>query len=133
MESCVFCQIIEGKVNAYILDETDNVIVIMSLENHPIIVTKKHIPNIYSLDNKNASAVIIEAVKIAKAIKKALKCDGVNIIQSNEAVAGQDVFHFHLHIKPRFQGDDIILSWDNKPVSDELRFETVGKIKAAFD
>ena len=133
MDNCIFCQIVNRKDEAYIVDETDSTMVFMSLENHPIVITKEHISNIYSLDDKSASAVMIEAVKIAKAIKKALKCDGVNIIQSNETAAGQDVFHFHLHIKPRFQGDNIILSWDNKPVSDKSRAETVEKIKAAFN
>lgn len=132
MKNCVFCQIVERKVNAYILDETDSVIVFMSLENHPMVVTKKHISNIYLLDDLTASAIMIEAVKIAKAVKNALKCDGVNIVQSNEVAAGQDVPHFHLHVKSRLNGDKVILSWSLKRKSDEVRRKTAEIIKKAL-
>ena len=129
MKDCIFCQIIKKRANVHIVDENENVIVFMSLENHPIIVTKKHIPNIYLLDNKIASDVMIETVKIAKAVKKAFKCDGVNIIQSNGIAAGQDVFHFHLHVKPRLYKDKVVLSWNNQIKSDKMRKKMSEAIK----
>lgn len=129
MKDCVFCKIINKEVPALILDENESVIVFLSLENHPLIVPKKHIKDIYELDEISGNAVIREAVKIANAAKKSLRCDGINLISSNEQVAGQDIFHFHLHIKPRWKSDSVTLSWSTETVSKEEREKTANKIK----
>lgn len=100
--TCIFCKIINREVPAYILDENEEVIVFMSLENHPLIVTKKHIPDIYTLDEKSGKEVMKESIKIAKAVKKSLVCDGIYVTQANEPAGGQDVFHYHMHIYPRW-------------------------------
>lgn len=102
MENCTFCKIIDRKIPGHILAENDNVIVFLSLENHPLIVPKKHIPDIYSLDNELGAEIMKESIKIAKAVKQGLKCDGVYVTQANEPAAGQDVFHYHMHIYPRW-------------------------------
>src|SRR5581483_2403049 len=102
---CIFCKIIAGQVPAQIIEQNEEVIVFLSLQNHPLVVTKKHLENIYQLDEKLGDAVMRETIKIAKAVKKGLKPDGINLIQNNEPASGQDVFHFHLHIKPRWQKD----------------------------
>jgi histidine triad (HIT) family protein len=132
METCIFCKIIKKEAPAYILDENEDIIVFLSHENHPLVVTKRHIQDIYSMDEKSASAVMIEAVKIAKAVKLGLKCDGVSIVQSNEPAAGQDVFHFHLHIKPRWHNDTTALRWDSRKVSPQNLEVTEEKIKQAL-
>ena len=129
MEECIFCKIIRKEVSAYIIDENEDVIVFLSHENHPLVVTKRHIPDIYTMDEKSASAVMMEAVKIAKAVKEGLKCDGVNLVQANEPAARQDVFHFHLHIKPRWLHDTVTLDWDTSKVPSEKLKETRDKIK----
>lgn len=92
-------------------------------------VTKKHIQDIYELDEDLASAVMKEAVKIAKAVKAGLACDGINLVQSNEPAAGQDVFHFHLHIKPRWYDDNVTLNWDTNKVQPNLLEATMEQIK----
>jgi histidine triad (HIT) family protein len=102
MEDCIFCKIIKRKVPGYIIEEDDDIIVFLALEGHPLVVTKKHIPNVYSLDDKSAAAVMKVAVRVSNALKKSLECDGINLIQANEPAARQDVFHFHMHVKPRF-------------------------------
>lgn len=132
MDSCIFCKIISKEIPANIIDENDSVLVILSLENHPLIITKKHIKDIYEMDDVSGAAVMKEAVKISKAVKKALNCEGVNLVQSNEPAAGQEVFHFHLHIKPRWINDDINLHWVIKPIDVETREETTEKIKKAL-
>ena len=132
MSECIFCKIIKGEVPAYILDENEAVIALLSLENHPMIVPKKHIPDIYTLDEETAAAVMVEAVKIARAVKKGVDCDGINLVQANEPAAQQDVFHFHLHIKPRWQQDSVFLRWDTQPAAaTELR-ASLEKIRAAL-
>jgi len=132
MEDCIFCKIINRQIPAYILDENEDVITFLSLENHPLVVPKRHIPNIYSLDDRSASAVMVEAVKIAKAGKEGVGCDGVNLVQANEPAANQDVFHFHLHIKPRWYNDTVILHWNTTKVSPEKLQESMELIKRAL-
>ncbi len=132
MDDCIFCKIIKGEIPASVIDENDQVIVFLSLENHPLVVTKKHIENIYEMDESTGAAVMAEAIKIAKAVKKGMQADGVNLVQANEKAAKQDVMHFHLHIKPRWLNDGVNLDWDTSAVESDLQQKTVDKIKSAF-
>jgi diadenosine tetraphosphate (Ap4A) HIT family hydrolase len=65
-----------------------------------MVVTKAHLPDIYSLPDEVGAAVMREAIKVARALKQALRCDGVYLTQANEQAAGQDVFHYHLDVYP---------------------------------
>ena len=105
-EDCVFCRIASKQVPAYVIDETDQVIVFLSLENHPLVVPKRHIRDIYAMPSDVGACVMEETVRIARAVKEALQCDGIYLTQSNEPAAGQDVFHFHLHVYPCWEGKD---------------------------
>ena len=107
MENCIFCKIINRELPAHIISENDNVIVFLSLENHPLVIPKKHIKNIYELDPETGAEIMKELIKTAKAIKNGLGCDGVYITQANEPAAGQDVLHIHFHVYPRWQAQQI--------------------------
>ena len=112
MEKSVFTKVIDGELPGYIISETDDVVALLSLEGHPLVVPRHPYPDIYALDDEIAAQLMQETVRIARAVQEVTGCDGLNIVQSNGAVAGQDVFHFHIHIKPRFAGDGIVFSWD---------------------
>ena len=73
-----------------------------------------------------------EAIKISKAVKKGLACDGINLVQSNEPAAHQVVFHFHLHIKPRWYKDDVTLHWNADNVGEDILLQTLNKIKQSL-
>lgn len=103
MEHCVFCSIIAGTIPAQIIEETDELIVFVSLENHPLIVPKKHIPDLFSLDEVTASYVAKESRRIATAMRDAMLCDGIYVTQANGAAAGQEVFHYHMHLYPKWE------------------------------
>lgn len=133
MNDCVFCKIISGDIPSQKIDENDDVVVFLSLQNHPLVVTKKHIENIYQMNEKLGEAVIREAIKVAKAVKKGLNPDGVNLIQNNEAASGQEVFHFHLHVKPRWKKDSVKLHFPMDSVSDQEKQTTLEKIKSALE
>lgn len=133
MNDCIFCKIIAHQLPAIVLYENTEVKVFLSLENHPLVVTKKHIKDIYEMDEKLGAAVMRAAVKISKATKKALNPDGINLIQANEPAANQDVFHFHLHIKPRWKNDKVILEWMTDPVDEKEREKTAQKIRKNLD
>lgn len=123
MNNCVFCKIIDKKIPGFIIYEDDVLIVFLSRENHPLIVPKKHIPNIFELDDDTASVIMKKAIRIAKATKNALASDGIYITQTNGEAAGQDVFHYHMHIYPKWN-DQRVLERD-----DEFRKEVMEKIK----
>ena len=129
MENCVFCKIINRQLPGFIIDENDNVIVFLSRENHPLIVPKDHIKDIYELDEGTGHEIMNELVKTAKAVKQGLQCEGVYITQANEAAAGQDVFHIHFHIYPRWQ--DQIMNQTER-VEEAERTTTLEKIKAQY-
>ncbi len=132
MNNCLFCQIANKQTPAYILYENDVVIAFLSLENHPLIVPKKHFPDLSDLEDKYAEEIMKAAVVISKAMRAATGCEGMNLIQSNGVAAGQDVFHFHLHMKPRWQNDDVILKWDTNQVEEKQRVKLCADIKHAL-
>ncbi len=115
--SCIFCEISSGQVPASFVYQSEEVFAIMSLDQpNPykvLVVPHSHIENIYDLTAKDAACIFQATVKIARAIREASGCDGLNLVQSNGRAGQQDVFHFHLHLIPRFYNDSIILSWQN--------------------
>ena len=126
MENCIFCKIINRQLPAFIISENDDVVVFVSKHNDPLVVPKKHIKDIYELDDETGSKVMKELVKTAQLVKKGLECDGVYVTQANESAAGQDVFHIHFHVYPRWQ--DQTKNQVNK-VTDEERQLTQEKLK----
>ncbi len=127
MQGCIFCKIIKREIPGFIIDEDEHLIVLVSLENHPLIVPKQHIQDIFSLDDDTASLIMKKAVQISLATKEALASDGIYITQANGAAAGQDVFHYHMHIYPKWM-DKHILNTDP-----ESRREVMEKIKAQLN
>ena len=99
---CVFCEIISGELPGRIIDQNADVIVFVSLENHPLVVTREHLADIFSLSDRLGAAVMSEATRISRAMRDALAPDGIHLAQSNGAAAGQEVFHYHLHLYPRW-------------------------------
>jgi histidine triad (HIT) family protein len=127
MEDCIFCKIIRREAPGFIIGENEAVIVFLSLENHPLVVTKVHHRDIYGMDAALGGAVMAAAIRVARALKRGLGCDGVLLRQANEAAAGQDVFHFHLHVIPRWTGR-------RKPATDDANKQAMLEtIKAALE
>ena len=115
MSDCIFCKIAGGEIPSSTIYEDDLFRVILDLSpatrGHALILPKNHYRNIFDIDEDIAAKVLVLAKKIAKAMKEALGCDGINIVQNNEEVAGQSVFHFHMHIIPRYQNDGQTILW----------------------
>ncbi len=116
MPDCIFCRIVARQVPADVIAESDDVIVFLSLENHPLVVPKAHVANIYALDDTLAAALMGWTIRVARAIKSGLGCEGVFVAQANERAGGQDVFHLHIHVIPRWQGDPPV--WQFRRVRD---------------
>lgn len=123
--NCVFCQISSGQAPASFVYEDEDVFGIMSLDQpNPykvLVIPRAHIETIYDLSEDQAARIFQAAVKIARAVREASGCEGLNVVQSNGRAGQQDVFHLHVHLVPRFHGDDILMSWRNKRAErDEL-------------
>jgi histidine triad (HIT) family protein len=129
MKDCIFCKIVNREAPSRIISEDENVIVFVSRHNDPLVVPKKHIENIYGLDDETGTAIVKELVRTAKAVKSTFGCEGVYITQASEPAAGQDVFHLHFHVYPRWKEE---AKNQVKIVSDDLRRATMEKIEAAY-
>ena len=133
MDNCIFCKIANGEIPAATLYEDENFRVILDLgpasKGHALILPKFHAANIYELPDEMAAKAMILAKKMATAMTEALKCDGFNIVQNNGECAGQTVFHFHMHLIPRYEGDGVGLNWTPGNLSDEDKEEILHKVK----
>lgn len=113
---CVFCRIIGNEIPSNVLYEDEDFKVILdngpATKGHAILLPKRHFSNLFEMDNHTATKLFPVVVKVAKAMKSALSCSGLNLLQNNGEVAGQTVFHFHLHLIPRYTEDDLNFSWD---------------------
>ena len=115
---CIFCKIVAGEVPATKIYEDSEVLAFMNL--HPtnkgqvLVIPKDHIENIYGFSEEMAARMMLIVKKMAIAVKNGVDADGVNLIMNNEEAAGQQIFHAHMHIIPRFN-DDGLKSW---PASD---------------
>jgi len=133
MDDCVFCKILKGELPAHFVYEDDLVTAFLSLEQpNPykvLVVPRAHVETVYDLTDKQAASIFKATVKIARGVRDASKCEGMNLVQSNGRAGQQDVFHFHLHIVPRFSGDSIVLDWDNTPASPEMLIQFAREIQ----
>ena len=113
---CIFCKINEGEIPSYKIYEDNNVLAFLDItqgtKGHTLIIPKKHIKNIYELDEKTAGEVFAVVPKLSRAIKKAFNPIGLNIVNNNDKPL-QSVFHFHIHLIPRYEDDGMKLSTIN--------------------
>lgn len=113
--NCIFCKIIAGEIPSAIVYEDEDFKAIMDIspaaKGHTIILSKRHYANLFELGDETAARALLVARKIAKAIQEELHCDGMNLLQNNGEAAGQTVFHFHMHLIPRYYKDQVKTTW----------------------
>lgn len=124
---CIFCKIANGEISSATLYEDEDFRVILDLnpasKGHALILPKNHADNLYALPEEAASKVLVLAKNMALKMKKALNCDGLNLVQNNGEIAGQTVFHFHMHLIPRYEGDNVKVGWKPGKLTDEVKEE----------
>ncbi len=115
-DDCIFCKIAAGDIPSNTVYEDERFRVILDLnpasKGHALILPKNHADDLFDLPEEDRAAVLSVAAKVAGAMKKALSCSGINIVQNNGESAGQTVKHFHLHIIPRYDGDSAMVLWN---------------------
>lgn len=131
-EPSIFTKIIRGDVPGYVPYEDNEIAVLVALEGHLLVVPKTQYRDIYELPEEIGAAMMRVAIQMAKTLKAITNCDGINLIQSNEPAAGQEVFHIHLHVKPRYEDDSMTLAWDTSARPSEERAALTEAIKIAL-
>jgi histidine triad (HIT) family protein len=115
MRNCVFCAIVGGREPYAGVDEDEQTLAFMDIApatpGHVLVVPKHHSQDMWDVPEDDAVAVMITARRVARRIQLALKAEGLNLMQATRAAGFQDVFHFHLHVIPRYSGDTIVPPW----------------------
>ena len=133
---CIFCSIVAGDIPATTVYEDEHVFAFMDIApanpGHTLIIPKQHYRNIYDMPAEVGGKIMQAAVLLANAIRTALNPDGLNLFQSNEAAAFQTVFHFHLHLIPRWESDPLGLPWRPSEGDTEEIANIAAKIREAL-
>ena len=130
---CIFCKIAAGEIPSATLYEDEKFRVILDLgpasKGHALIIPKEHYKDLYEIDDQTAADAMVLAKKMVTKLTDVLGCDGYNIVQNNGTCAGQTVFHFHMHMIPRYNGDQVGLGWHVGELSEEDKKEILEKMK----
>ncbi|MCI8300102.1 MAG: HIT family protein [Lachnospiraceae bacterium] len=133
--NCIFCKISGGEIPSKTIYEDDEFRVILDISpatrGHALIIPREHYANLYEMPEDVAGRVMILAKKMAGHMTELLQCDGFNIVQNNGEAAGQTVFHFHMHLIPRYAGDgnEEKLCWNHLELSAEELEDIFRKLK----
>jgi histidine triad (HIT) family protein len=131
---CVFCRILNGEIPSYKVFENDDVLAILDISQatrgHTLIIAKKHYKKLYDVDAALAGNVFSVVPKIANAIKKAYNPIGMNVVVNTEKPL-QTVFHFHIHLIPRYPNDGVDIDFINNAgnTSRDTYVETAARIR----
>ena len=134
MTDCVFCKIVAKQIPATVVHEDEHTLAFMDIgqvnPGHVLVAAKAHAENLYALDDAQAAAVARTSVRVARAIRAAFAPPGLSVYQANGKPAGQTVFHYHLHLLPRHEGDGMELTWPVKNPPRERLEEYAAKIRS---
>lgn len=129
MEDCIFCKIVKGEEKSNKVYETDKILAILDVnpisKGHLLVIPKEHYKDIFDISETILKEIIISIKKISEMVKENLGARGVNILHASREEAQQSVFHFHIHLVPRYK-DDGLDTWPKSEYK-ELNFEEVAK------
>lgn len=131
-ENCIFCKLANGEIPTATLYEDEDFRVILDAnpasKGHALIIPKEHYANLYELEDSLAGKAMILAKKMITRLTDVLGCDGYNLVQNNGECAGQTVFHFHLHLIPRYKDDEVGLGWKLHELSEADKEDILSKM-----
>ncbi len=133
MEDCIFCKIANGEIPSRTIYEDEKFRVIMDMspaaDGHSLVLPKEHYADLYEMPEALLGEAYQLAQKMAKKMTLALQCDGFNVVQNNGTYAGQTVFHFHVHLIPRYQEDGQDINWRPQTKTSEELDKVFEKLK----
>jgi histidine triad (HIT) family protein len=116
---CIFCKIVAGELPAQIVAEDERTVTFMDISpatrGHALVVPRRHARDLLEIEAEDLQATILAAQRLARRVHERLGADGVNLLNSRGEAAWQTVFHFHLHVIPRYAGDPLRLPWTPAP------------------
>jgi len=116
---CLFCKIVAGEIPATIVAEDERTIAFMDINpathGHALVIPRAHAADVFAIDPDDLQAVVVAAQRLAQRAREQLGAAGVNLLNSSGRAAWQTVFHFHLHVIPRYDGDPLRLPWIPAP------------------
>lgn len=131
-ENCVFCKILNGDIPSTKLYEDEDFVIILDIGpatfGHALMIPKNHYANLFEMPEALLSKSIALAKIWGEKLVKTLGADGLNLVQNNGLAAGQTVFHYHLHLIPRYNNDTVGELWKPGTLSDEQRQEILNKL-----
>ena len=137
MRGCVFCRIVAKEIPAAIVFEDEHTIAFMDAgqvnPGHVLVAAKGHAENLYELNDAQAGALLKAAARVARAIRAAFNPPGLSVYQANGKAAWQTVFHYHMHLLPRHEGDGMALTWPAKNPPRETLGEYAALIQTKLD
>lgn len=135
-ENCIFCKLANGEIPTNTIYEDDDFRVILDADpvakGHALILPKQHFRNLYELDDETAAKILPLAKKLAIHMTEVLHADGFNLLQNNNEVAGQSVFHFHMHLIPRYKdapNNEGLLGFSHVKMSEDEIKEVCRRLK----
>ena len=122
---CLFCGIVDGSIPSQTIDSDERTVAFMDINpatpGHALVVPRAHSADLLEIGREDLSATMLASQRLARRMKEALEADGINLINACGAVAWQTVFHFHIHVVPRYEDDPLKLPWIPEPGdSDEI-------------
>jgi histidine triad (HIT) family protein len=133
-EDCIFCAIVAGEAPAHVVYDDRETVAFMDInpatEGHVLVVPRRHSRDLFDIPPEDGEAVWRAAHRIAMAARDAFRPDGVNVVQATGRAAFQTVFHFHLHVIPRYEGDGLQPPWIPTPGDPERISAAAGRLKA---
>ena len=133
-EDCLFCKIVAGELPATIVDEDERTLAFMDINpatrGHALVIPRGHATDLHEIDAEDLQACALAAQRLAGRMRERLGADGINVINSCGAAAWQTVFHFHLHVVPRYVGDPLELPWVPAPGDMDEIAATGGSLRA---
>jgi histidine triad (HIT) family protein len=114
-DECIFCQIIAGEIPGQIVDSDERTVAFMDINpatrGHALVVSRTHSADLLEISDEDLEATMLAARRLSRRVKETLEPDGINVINACGAAAWQTVFHFHLHVIPRYENDPLKLPW----------------------
>ncbi len=132
---CIFCKIVAGEIPAQIVAEDEHTLAFMDIapatRGHVLVIPKRHAADLWEIEPEQLDAVTRAAQRVALSVRDRLDADGVNLINSCRPEAWQTVFHFHIHVIPRYAGDPLRLPWDPVPGDSEQIAAAAEQLRAS--
>jgi histidine triad (HIT) family protein len=133
-EDCIFCKVLAGEIPSERVYEDDHTVAVMDINpwtrGHAVVIPRKHAENLFEIEDSELEHVAVAAKRLATKMRDTLGCDGVNLLQSNGRAAWQTIFHLHVHVIPRYDGDPLELPTRPQPAKPEELAEVAEEIRA---